>query len=207
MTRGSNTHHYHLYKVLSSIYDYSVPKPKCHIGQSPLLGKCYILHPLTCHHNQSHHLCHPSHSPHSPFGPINQCHFHCHTQCQKSLLLLQLYCHWKWLAEEPLLGQLALLASQEMEFALVEVGWQVLLLPPPPHFVEEGGATACTGGLTIGVTFSTIWATKAASFPPYNSANRAVFNALLLNIVCIFLLMKANLKVLLSSFSTFFGIL
>ena len=69
------------------------------------------------------------------------------------------------------------------------------------------GATACTGGLTIGVTFSTIWATKAASFPPYSSANRAVFNALLLNMVCIFLLIKANLKVLLSSFSTFFGIL
>ena len=68
---------------------------------------------------------------------------HCHCQCQISPLLLQLYFHLMWLAEEPLLGQLALLASLGVELPLEEVGWQVLLKPlPPPHSVEEGGATA-----------------------------------------------------------------
>ena len=72
VTKGSNTHLYHLYAVLFSIYGCLAPEPKSHVDQSPLLGKCYNLHPLICHHNQSHHLCHPPHSPHSPFGPSSQ---------------------------------------------------------------------------------------------------------------------------------------
>ena len=84
MSKGSKTHHYNLCKVQFSIYGCLAPKPNSQIGQSPLLEKYYNLHPLTYHHNQSHHLCHLTHAPHSPFGPSSQAQPPSGTQDQRA---------------------------------------------------------------------------------------------------------------------------